>query len=258
MSSNVEHPTRILIYGSCVARDTIELAHKSAIELRGYVARQSLLSAGNDASSHLPESMSVSSKFQERMIRADFAGLLPERIATVASSIDVLLWDLTDERHGVHRFPDGTIVTRSVDTMRVDEVAQVLEGATHIAFGSDEHFALWSARVGAFEAELRDQSLFERTIVLEVPWATLTVEGNPSPWSMGVRAKDANERFKRYYELLRARGFRTVVLADAYVRADPSHRWGLAPFHYTAGVYREILRSLREEQGFAGLWAAED
>ena len=253
MSPHAEHPTRVLVYGSCVARDTIEFADSSGVDLRGYVARQSLLSAGSDASSHLPESMSVSSKFQERMIRADFAGIFPERLASMTDTIDVLLWDLTDERHGVHRFPDGTVVTRSIDTMRVDEIAKELERATHIPFGSNEHFSLWRERVDAFEQQLRALSLFQRTIVLEVPWAILTVEGKPSPWSMGVRAKDANERFRRYYDLLRVRGFRMVVLSDADVLADPAHRWGLAPFHYTDAVYRELLRQLNEEQGLASL-----
>ena len=29
--------------------------------------------------------------------------------------------------------------------------------------------------------------------------------------------------------------------------ADPNHRWGLAPFHYTPDVYRHVIDQLRAE-----------
>ncbi|WP_405216955.1 DUF6270 domain-containing protein [Agrococcus sp. Ld7] len=243
---------RVLVYGSCVARDSVEFATPSTVDLKGYVARQSLISVGSDASSHLPLLEDVTSKFQGRMIRADFAGGLLDRLESLAADTDVLLWDLADERHGVHRFPDGTVVTRSIDTMKVASVSETLDEAELIPFGTDEHFALWRERVDAFAATLHTLGLFDRTIVLEVPWAVRTTEGDPSPWSMGVRASEANKRFRRYYDELRQRGFRRVELPEEVVLADPAHRWGLAPFHYSPAVYREVLRQLREVHGFEG------
>ncbi|MGM1028339.1 MAG: DUF6270 domain-containing protein [Actinomycetota bacterium] len=243
---------RVLVYGSCVARDTLEFAAAGSVDLQGYVARQSLISVDNDATAHLPEAMTVSSKFQERMIRADFAGGLLDRLETMAADLDVLLWDLADERHGVYRFSDGTVSTRSIDTMRIPELEAQFTEAEHLPFGTPEHLAIWSERANAFAGRLRALGLFERTVVLEVPWAVLTTEGQPSPWSMGVRAKEANQRYQPYYALLRELGFRMVELPDALVLADPQHRWGLAPFHYSPAVYREVLRQLREEYGFDG------
>lgn len=257
MPDHDDTATRVLVYGSCVARDTIEFADPATVELRGYVARQSLLSAGSDASSHLPDDLGVSSRFQERMIVADFTGALFERIVHDADSIDLLLWDLADERHGAHRFVDGTMATRSIDTMRAERIAERLDDAELIPFGSDEHFTLWTDRLDAFEGLLRDHSLLDRTVVLEIPWAVTTTEGKPSPWSMGVRAKDANERYRRYYDVLRSRGHRMVTVTDEFVLADPEHRWGLAPFHYAPAVYREILRQLREQHGVDGIRPAE-
>ncbi len=248
---------RVLVFGSCVARDTIEFAASDSVDLRGYVARQSLISAGDDASAHLPDSLGVSSKFQERMIRNDFAGNLFSRLESLAGEIDVLLWDLADERHGVHRFPDGTIVTRSIDTIRAEPVSALLEETEHIPFGSDEHFALWTQHVDAFDARLRELGLFDRTVVLEVPWALRTTEGKTTPWSMGVRAGDANKSYQRYYDYLRQTGHRMVELPAELVLADPDHRWGLAPFHYTPEVYREVLWQLREVHGVEGLRAAD-
>lgn len=252
--TDVDHgPARVLVYGSCVARDTVEFAAAETVELLGYIARQSLISAGSDAGAHLPQELSVSSPFQERMIVADFAGSLFERVAATAGDIDVLLWDLADERHGVYRFDDGTVATRSIDTLRIPELEARFGTSEHIPFGTAEHFAIWSEHVERFEALLRSHGLFDRTVVLEVPWAVLTTEGGPTPWSMGVRAKDANNSYQPYYELLRQRGFRRVELPAEVVLADPEHRWGLAPFHYTPAVYREVLRQLREEHGFRGL-----
>ena len=242
----------VLVFGSCVARDTIEFADPDSVELRGYVARQSLISSRVDASTHLPETLDISSKFQERMIRADFSGSLLRRLEELAGEIDVLLWDLADERHGVHRFPDGTIVTRSIDTIRAETVSAVLETTEHIPFGTDEHFALWRESVDVFDDRLRDLDLFERTIVLEVPWALRTTEGKTTPWSMGVRAADANKRYRPYYDYLRQRGHHVVELPEEVLLADPDHRWGLAPFHYTPAVYQEVLRQLREVHGLEG------
>ncbi|WP_347757588.1 DUF6270 domain-containing protein [Agrococcus sp. ProA11] len=246
----------MLVYGSCVARDTIEFAPTDAVDLRGYIARQSLLSVGSNASDHLPELTDISSAFQSRMIEADFSGGLLDRLRTLAAETDVLLWDLADERHGVHRFADGSIVTRSIDTIKVPSVAARLDEAEHLAFGSDEHFALWRTQLDAFVASLRELALFDRTVVLEVPWAVRTTEGKPSPWSMGVRASDANQRFRRYYDELRTHGFRMITLPEELVLADPGHRWGLAPFHYSPEVYREVLRQLREVHGLPGFTAA--
>ncbi|WP_318279101.1 DUF6270 domain-containing protein [Agrococcus baldri] len=247
----------MLVFGSCVARDSIEFADAESVDLRGYVARQSLISAGDDATAHLPDSLGITSKFQERMIRNDFAGNLLVRLESMADEIDVLLWDLADERHGVHRFPDGRVVTRSIDTIRAASVSEVLEAAEHIPFGSDEHFELWKQHVDAFDERLRALGLFDRTVVLEVPWALRTTEGKTTPWSMGVRAGDANKHYQRYYDYLRQTGHKMVELPVEVVLADPNHKWGLAPFHYTPEVYREVLWQLREVHGVKGLLAAD-
>jgi hypothetical protein len=247
----------VLVFGSCVARDAIEFADADSVDLRGYVARQSLISAGGDASAHLPDSLGIKSKFQERMIRNDFVGNLLERLEGMADGIDVLLWDLADERHGVHRFADGKVVTRSIDTIRAEVVSDVLKAAEHIPFGTDEHFALWRESVDAFDERLRELGLFDKTIVLDVPWALRTTEGKTTPWSMGVRAVEANKNYQRYYGYLRQTGHHMIELPVEVVLADPNHKWGLAPFHYTPDVYREVLRQLREVHGVKGLRAAE-
>ncbi|APX33073.1 hypothetical protein BH708_10520 [Brachybacterium sp. P6-10-X1] len=237
-----EAPARVVIYGSCVARDTVDLAGGARLDVVAYIARQSLLSEDHDASAWFPTETSIDSDFQRRMMTGDFAGNLTERLTEVADRTDVLLWDLVDERHGVHEFADGGVVTRSIDLVRVPEVLSVVEGARHIEFGTDEHFALWSPRAERLRGTLEGLGLFEKTVVLQVPWALVTVDGRHTPRSMGTSAVEANEAYLRYYERLRELGFTLLELQPLGVLADPEHRWGLAPFHYTQDVYEEIVQ----------------
>ncbi|HEX7350867.1 DUF6270 domain-containing protein [Brachybacterium sp.] len=245
------HPVRVTVYGSCVARDTMDLAGPEELEVVAYIARQSLLSADHDASPRFPADVEVGSEFQRRMMVGDFAGNLEERLREVGEETDVLLWDLADERHGVHLFEDGSIVTRSIDIVRQPEVLSVVEGARHIPFGEDEHFDLWASRAERLRELLTELELFEKTIVLRVPWALVTTDGKSTPWSMGTNAREANATYHRYYEHLADLGFRILELQPLGVLADPEHRWGLAPFHYTQDVYEEIvqrvLNSLRSD-----------
>ena len=237
---------RVTVYGSCVARDTVDLAGSDHLDVVAYVARQSLLSADHDASEHFPAEVEISSDFQRRMMTGDFAGNLEERLAEAAPETDVLLWDLADERHGVHVFDDGSVVTRSIDIVRAPEVLSVVEGARHIPFGTDEHFELWAPQAETLHGRLQELELLSRTVVLRVPWALVTTEGKTTPWSMGTNAREANAAYHRYYEHLAQLGFRILELQPLGVLADPEHRWGLAPFHYTQDVYEEIVERVLE------------
>jgi len=232
---------RVTVYGSCVARDTMDLAGSEHFEVVAYIARQSLLSADHDASPRFPADVEIDSDFQRRMMSGDFAGDLDQRLADAAEQTDVVLWDLADERHGVHVFDDGAVVTRSIDLVRAPEVLAAVEQARHVPFGTDEHFALWAPRAEQLRERLVELGLFDRSLVLQVPWALVTVNGKHTPQSMGTTAMEANEAYRRYYEHLHGLGFRILELQPLGVLADPAHRWGLAPFHYTQDVYEEIV-----------------
>lgn len=245
-------PTWITIVGSCVSRDTLETMPRAEWPIDGYFARTSLLSAGTDAGPNLPDELSVSSKFQLRNVRNDIEGRLVEALKQKTNS-DVLLWDLVDERHGVYEFPDGSVLTRSIDVLNIPELVTAVEGARHVAFGSDEHFYRWCGAASMFADALAALGLKARTLVLAAEWAEVDVDGKPTPWSMGTAAKDANLAFERYYSRLEQLGF-TVVRFGAFV-GDPAHRWGLAPFHYTPAAYaamRAAIEKFTDERATAG------
>lgn len=240
---NPQAPT-LLIYGSCVSRDAVEQLPPQSCRLIRYIARQSLLSAGHDASAHLPAALGLPHAFQERMVRGDWAGDLHRRL-TQHRSADLLIWDLTDERHGVHWFLDGGVVTRSVDALGSESISPLLDPETHIPFGSPLHREGWQEAAAEFKRFLTQNGLFEKTVVLEVPWAEAAVGGQRTPASMGLEPAEANRLYAPYYQVLKDLGFDVLTLEQP-VYADSEHQWGLAPFHYAADVYRRITEGLAQ------------
>ncbi len=236
-AGNDQPPARVTILGSCVSRDTLETMPRDKWPIDGYLARTSLISAGTDASANVPTELSGSSKFQLRNVWDDIRGeLLPTLKRKTNSS--VLLWDLVDERHGVFEFSDGSIMTRSIDALAIPELIAAAENARHIPFASDEHYWRWSGAAGMFVSALEALGLKDRTLVLAADWAERDTSGQTTPWSMGTAAPDANVKFARYYDRLEQLGLEVVRFTDTV--ADPEHRWGLAPFHYTGDTYAAI------------------
>jgi hypothetical protein len=234
-------PTRVAIYGSCVARDSFEQFPVDRWALVTYIARQSLISAHRGATGlTAPESRSP---FQRRMIAGDMEGDLAAALERVVDRCDLLLWDLTDERLGVLVAPDGRVVTRSVDALSTGTLERLVDWRL-VEFGSAEHAELWDEALRWFVDLLGDLQLAERTVLLQVPWATRAVDGSDVPTSFGLSSDRANELFAGYYRSAGAQGLRLVSPIDDDAVADPHHRWGLAPFHYARTVYEAVLRDL--------------
>lgn len=236
-------PLKVVILGSCVSRDAIA-HHEEDYEVTGYLARTSLLSAGTNARHHLPQEFDMSSPFQQRNLLRDVEGGLLANLKSLADASDVLMWDLVDERHGVCVFPDGSILTRSIDLLSVPELVEACEAGEILAFGSDEHFARWCGAATMFADALDVLGLKAKTIVIAADWAVLDTAGNPTPWSMGVRAKEANTRYAPYYQHLESLGFTVVRITDTV--GDPEHKWGLAAFHFVPEVYETILAAVED------------
>lgn len=236
-------PLKVAILGSCVSRDAIA-HHEEDYEVTGYLARTSLLSAGTNARHHLPQEFDMSSPFQQRNLLRDVEGGLLANLKSLADVSDVLMWDLVDERHGVCVFPDGSILTRSIDLLSVPELVEACEAGEILAFDSDEHFARWCGAATMFADALDVLGLKAKTIVIAADWAVLDTAGNPTPWSMGVRAKEANTRYAPYYQHLESLGFTVVRITDTV--GDPEHKWGLAAFHFVPEVYETILAAVED------------
>lgn len=244
MKNPLNQSTRVSIYGSCVSRDTFDFLPSDFL-LDRYVARQSLLSMSNDASAHWADTFQLSSQFQQRMVEKDWAGSAWWDIRTSFRNLDLLLWDLTDERHGVYRFEDGTYVTRSIEMVGT-ELEEVTRAAQYIPFGSDEHFLHWRTKAIAFSRSLKNANLFPKTLVLNVDWATHSLQGIRTPPSMGLDAEAANKLYARYYKYLELLGLKVISVPDYLIWADLNHKWGFAAFHYIPEVYDELNRQIQD------------
>ncbi|KQT99843.1 DUF6270 domain-containing protein [Sanguibacter sp. Leaf3] len=232
---------RVAIYGSCVSRDTFEYLAPN-FELVSYTARQSLVSAFTapvDPAIDLALSM-LPSEFQRRMLLADARSSLVDSLDRLPEDLDLLVWDLVDERLGISRFEDGSVQTRSVEQIRAGIVP---DNAEHVRFGSATHRRLWSDALHQWGEALDARDLIGRTVLLAPPWAVDDSEGDPTPASFGLRPDEANEITERYVEQVRTTlGVPVITTRDVVAAVD--HRWGRAAFHYSDDVYQRLAVEL--------------
>lgn len=230
---------QVLIYGSCVSRDSFEYFDAEKFELQAYHARHSLISAFSRASAESVADAQVTSRFQRRMLEEDAQALLTRRLYAGAPRPDVFLWDLVDERMGVVELPTGGHLT--VSNELINSGVEPPPGTRHIPFGTDEHFALWSDSLRRFYDLLSSRGMRTRTVLLVAPWATATAAGRPTPSSHGLTAAEANRLFERYYVAATdLPKLRVLEMSDLEAVGAEEHQWGPAPFHYTEDFYRAV------------------
>ena len=149
---------RTFIYGSCVSRDTFEYVDKERFSLLRYVARSSLISAFSPpAPLPIPTDHGLSA-FQLRQVCTDSSSRLLPTLRELADRIDLLLWDLVDERLGVYTDAEGHVVTDSIELRTVGDHV-LLDAYQHIPFGTDEHLALFRAALEPWRQFLEGQDL---------------------------------------------------------------------------------------------------
>nr|WP_275263093.1 DUF6270 domain-containing protein [Segeticoccus rhizosphaerae] len=238
---------RTFIYGSCVSRDSFEYFDGDRYALSAYVARQSLISAFGKAGDPGVDLSKLTSPFQRRIVQEDVASGLSARLRAKARQVDLLLWDLVDERLGVYIQDDGGVVTRSVELLTAQRESNRRVPGRLVAFDSREHRELWSVAVGRWLALLRELDLLERTVLLAPAWAERTTEGRRTPASFGISAKQANRATAGYVTTVRRQcRIRVIEIGQDLARAAEGHKWGIAPFHYDAAVYRSIASAVED------------
>lgn len=236
-------PQKVFIYGSCVARDTCEYLPEN-YRVMTYVARHSLLSDGSDALYMLPNQLGLANAFQTRSLRADWQGNPLTPLRENPNSYDIILWDIFDERHGVHWFATGQVVTRSIDLVSSAPAMDLIAPGTHVPFGTDDHFDAWADKATELVTLLKNTGALPNVCVLNVPWAEKNTLGEPTPVSMGISATQANQLTQRYYRHLENLGVPTITVPAELAIADPNHQWGHAPFHYIPATYQYIRDAL--------------
>ncbi|MDC5698349.1 DUF6270 domain-containing protein [Intrasporangium calvum] len=236
---------RTFIYGSCVSRDTFEFLDKGEFSLLRYVARSSLVSAFSPPGPvPLTEGHGLS-PFQLRQVETDAeSGLLP-LLREHADRIDLLLWDLVDERLGFYESSDGHVVTDSVELRKAGAHA-ALDGYRQYAFGSRQHLKRFRAALTPWREFLEERNLLHRLVVVAPPWAEIDADGSPAPASFGLTGAGANQTVAQYLDALQGASFQQVIGRELNVRTDKNHRWGAAPFHYTPDIYDALTSAVED------------
>lgn len=238
---------QVLVVGSCVTRDTFEFLSPEFFKLRGYVARQSLVSAfGPAAEPHFDLSV-IPSAFQRRMLEGDARSSLPGVVEEMAPQVDLLLWDLVDERLGFLDHEDGTVSTDSVELRRARQNGQAPVERTGPSFGSSEHLQRFAAVLPRWRALLERTELLSSTMLLAPPWAVSTTTGEMTPSSYGLEADVANEMTERYLAVV-AEVLPVPVLGRTLVHplGQADHQWGPAPFHYDDATYAALANEVAQ------------
>lgn len=229
---------QVVIYGSCVARDTFEFLKPRGYGLVDYVARQSLISAFSHVEPDTVGEVTAESAFQRRMLENDWRGRLASVLEAKADRIDVLLWDLCDERLGVRELGEGGFITRSVDLLSTGADARIDPQSRVIDFGTPAHLRLWREALTQWRGVLTTLGLLDKVVLLAPPWAQTAVDGTPSPTSFGRTPQEANALFAEYHRTaVEMLGCPVVTLGEEVARSDQTHQWGFAPFHYARENY---------------------
>jgi len=170
----------IAIFGSCVSRDTCEFIPEATV--KAYVARHSMASLGAPHGTEGVDLDDLTSSFQVRMVTGDLEGNGVVRVVGLAKKLDLVLLDLVDERRGYWLFPDGTVMTNSIEVELCGAGARAKRnaGARLVEFGSDEHFAAWKEGFTTLAKAFEDAGIWERTVLLDVEWAG-AMAGSPHP-----------------------------------------------------------------------------
>jgi hypothetical protein len=233
--------TRVLVYGSCVARDMVNVLGPG-YRLVGYSARQSMISAMSPPVHRWAEP-DLASPFQARLVMDDFGSSMAATIRSTADDVDLLVLDLVDERLGVVALPDGRYLTRSQELVDSGLLVHLPEDSPLIPFGTREHFLLWRAAARDFVELLRTTGLLERTLVIEATFASTTDKGTPATRWRGEAASVWNERYRPYYDSLATTGMRTHVIGARAIAAS-DHQWGPSAYHYVDDTYRAIAETV--------------
>lgn len=233
---------RTFIHGSCVSRDLLTLLADHGFELSHYSPRQSLiplLGAVPDLVNAL-DTTRLTSRFQRRAAEGSITADVGRELDKRHANVDIVLWDITDERLGVYEV-DGGYVTRTIELFNsgLDKSLQAV--GRHIAFATDEHFDLWTRGVRIWAEQLRRRGLADRVVVVAPPWAAQFTDGTPTPPSTGVSAQLHEELATGYYdaiarELPQAR----FVGRTLETRSSVNMKWGQSPFHFDGPTYNAI------------------
>lgn len=240
----------ISIYGSCVTRDLFELKENTFLNLKSYIARQSILSA---VSSPIPcekDNIKLKSNFQKNVIYNDFVKNTFNLLENDSS--DYIIIDLIDERFSLMNYKNSIItvspyLVESGYFTTIDEMSVIKQPNGQYCYQDiniDTFINLFCKKI----LEIYDSSniILHKAIMLD-KYIDKQMKIQEFSKNYLENSKKVNGKINYIYNLLEKNlrcGLVVDVCKDYY--ADENHKWGLAPMHYCNEYYRVVLRKIED------------
>jgi len=219
---------RIFILGSVVSRDMLD-ASSGQFDVAGYLARTSMTGVGLPMVGMRGIRDGVYGMSNPELRRMTFNDLDKGTLSNIAAAkFDAVLLDFVEERFDLCMAQDSLFSYTS-------ELKQVISKEISLDFlkpGSEAFIALW---LSGFERLM--SALDGRLVILNrVFWAEKFPNGEAVASRGWIHYNNA--LLQRLYELVdRYWAIPIIDYPTTHWVADLEHRWGKAPYHYTAPVY---------------------
>lgn len=228
-------PSRVFILGSCVSRDALE-QEPGRFELVSYLARTSMASIGMPKVEDAEVRAKVAgfaSPFQKRMLLND---LDKSTVALVKDTPhDILLLDFIDERFNL------LLTGHSLFSLsgELEKAGVEVGGRVVVAPGSESFISLWLAGLGRLLSEVDPG----KVVLNRAYWAERFPDGSDAS-SRGWILRNNALLQRLYDEVDRYWSLKRIDYPGEVVVAEPGHKWGIAPYHYTSAFYAHTLATL--------------
>lgn len=225
----------VRILGSCVTRDAFEIT--TDFKLVDYTARTSLASLATKSRIDSGILNNIKSTFQKRMVERDMTKRF--WLSLENSQNDILIIDLIDDRFNLKLFDDNSSHTVSSEYKTASasqgQIGRVIKSA------SNEFKMLWEAglqRLKEHCEELKIDKIFINCVFYQ-PTGNYSIDSS-------AKIAEKNEYLRAaYVKLENTFGSQAMIqYPEDIIKADPEHKWGLAPFHFTSDTYRFFLSEL--------------
>lgn len=250
--------SRVAIIGSCITRDLWPILGEAPGPLL-YVSRTSLASLFAAP----PSGVAIADPPPNGLKAQPHAALVADLKKTALASLVAfrpthIILDFIDERFDLLATADGGVAVHSWELDVSGYLEQAgLSDARQIPRLSPACERLWRDGAAELVALLAATPLRDAKVVLhEAQWAQRYLDAagemqtfHPLVDVLSARMTDLhaqNTMLSRYQQAFRSLAPHAlrVCASDAVRIADANHRWGLSPFHYVDGYYREIRSQL--------------
>lgn len=224
---------KISIHGSCVTRD---LAEFHEYEVLHYQARSSISTKSGEPIDYDSEKLSnIQSKFQRRMVEWDL-----NKKPFSSHNADCIIIDLIDERFDVFT-NESAHATRSQAFFQSGVLSTMEGNFKRIDRGSEDYFDLFRHGTQEFS------NFIDRPVILHnARWAsTYTENGQVYDFENQEKIQFENELLDDLTNILVEEiEIESTISCSTNSIADPTHKWGLANFHYIPEYYLALDQQL--------------